>query len=524
MVVADPTIALTSPVDDGPRRPSFDVAVIGGGLLGCAVARDAAGRGLSVFLCEQNDIGSGATDTVGGMVHAGLEHLAGGNWGILRRNARERELLFGAAPFAVRPQAFVLPHHRRLWPERTLRPALAAYDRLTRSVLPRSRKLRVEEGHAAFAPLQDHFATAFEIHDCVSDPARLAVLHALDANARGALIVPRHRCVLAEREGARWSIALESATADRRFQVRARVLVNATGVSVAETAAHIVHASTDNLEIGWLRSKAIYVRRRPEEAAAYLLPNPDGRIIHAVPCGEDLLRISCEDEAVARYDGKTDPDRREIADLCDIVGQYFAEPLSVDDVVRTEGALTSVPRSGEDHGVIVDAPQALAPVVTVFGGPVTIHRLVAEKAVDQVSHALKAGPGWTAGHPLPGTESFPEGGIEALVKQLGHTHAFAGETLARRLATRYGARATEVLAGARSRADLGVWFGAYLTEREVAFLCHQEWAQTAEDILWRRTRVGLELDETGVRRLEAWFAAHGPRVAGTGRPAQSTAA
>jgi len=517
-------MTLTSPGDDGPRRPSFDVAVIGGGLLGCAVARDAAGRGLSVFLCEQNDIGSGATASVGGAIHAGLHNLASGRWGILRRNARERDLLRRAAPFAVRPQAFVLPHHSRLWPERKLRPALAAYDRLARTDLPRSRKLRDDEDHAAFGPLQDHFASAFEIHDCIADPARLAMLHALDANARGALLVPRHRCVLAEREGARWSVALESAAADQRFQIRARVLVNATGVSVAETAAHIVHAATGNLDIGWLRTKAIYVRRRPGETAAYLLPGHDGRIIQAIPHGDDLLRISAEEEPVARFDGKTDPDRREIADLLDIVGQYFAEPPSLEDVVRTEGALTSVPRSGEDHDVIVDAPQALAPVVTVFGGPVTAHRLVAERAVDRVSDALKAGPGWTAGHPLPGTAGFPDGGIDALVKQLERTHPFIGGTLARRLAKRYGARATDVLAGAQDRADLGAWFGAYLTEREVAYLCEREWAQSAEDVLWRRTRAGLDLDDAGVRRLEAWFAARGPQAAGTRRPTQSAAA
>jgi glycerol-3-phosphate dehydrogenase len=489
-------------------QQNFDLAIIGGGLTGCAIARDAAGRGLSVFLCEQQDLAAGASSSTSKLVHGGLRHLASGHVSLLRRRLLERETLLRAAPHVVKPMRFLVPHHARMWPARAVGAGMILYDRLRRRSLPASRRIDVGDGTAGVS-LQGHFKTAFTVHDCVADDARLTLLNALDASAHGANVVPRLRCVVAEREGAQWRLSLESSFADQRFSICAKVLVNATGPQVTETASHVIHSSQE-ISPQFRKSVSVYARRSLADPDAYALPNIDGSFVYITPVRDGLIRISADDRA---HDGSFSSARatsRDIAFLLDVVGQYFANPPFPEDIVRTEASLAAFPHAvnpqRQDHAILSDAPPRLAPLMSIFGGSLTTHRWLAERVVDQIGRAIPVGRSWTATKPLPGG-GFTTSDRDGLCRALVTAHPFVGSLHAARLVDSYGTRAADVVSGVRDRADLGEWFGGYLTEREVTYLRKEEWARSAEDILWRRTRLGMELDQSEQQRLAAWFAA-----------------
>ncbi len=501
------------------QQLDYDLAIIGGGLVGCAIARDAAGRGLSVFLCEQNDLASGASCATLKLVHGGPHHLAHGSFSALRRDLRERQTLWRAAPHLLRPLRFLLPHHDRMWPRWAIAAGLSAYDRLRRSSLPSHRRIDLRS-EAAGGELQSHFETAFAFSDCLADDARLAIANAIDAKAHGARIETRLRCVVAERDGSIWRLSLESVGPDRRFSVCARALVNATGAAVAETADHVIHASQLN-PVRLRKSMAIYVRRKGLGEDAYALPNADGRIVYAMPFSKTLTLIGAQREGYRGDPYGTAVTPRDVAYLCDALSQYFALPPGPEDVVFAEASLAALPQNKDpdrqDSAIVADAPPRLAPVYSILGGTLTSHRWLAERAVDSIGRTIKVDRPWTADSPLPGG-GLPAGGLDDLAAAITSAYPFLGSLHAARLVATYGSRAAEVLSGARRVEDLGMWFGGYLTEREVAFLRDEEWARTAEDVM-RRTRFGLKLDKRGRRQLEDWFDRQDPIPSEAAEPA-----
>jgi glycerol-3-phosphate dehydrogenase len=494
---------------------AYDLAIIGGGLTGAAIARDAAGRGLSVFLCEQGDLASGASSATDRLVHGGLHHLGRLAWGALRTSLTERDILLRSAPHLVRPVRFVLPHHERQWPRWAVGAGLKAYDRLARRSLPPCRPVDFEhdDSGAALRPLFRH---GFAFSDCVADDARLVVANAIDARQHGASVNPRTRCVTAERERDRWRLTLESQASGEWSSVSAGVLVNATGAAAGDALGHVIDTGR-RVEVRLFRHATIVVRR--SNLSAYALPNGDGRVIHVVPHEPGFALIG---SIVSRHSGlatDTAATRREVAYLLDAVNQYLHPPLTPGDVVQHRVAITALPKPGADrgtdHAVVMDAPAGRAPVLSVFGGTLTTHRRTAEEVVDRIARFRKIGPAWTAGAQFAGGNFPPESGVAHLCLALRAAYPFLSETHAHRLALAYGTRATNFLAGARSVADLGPRFGIDLTAAEVGFLKSEEWAVTGEDVLWRRSRLGLRFSPSEADNLGQWLGRTVPAPAET---------
>jgi glycerol-3-phosphate dehydrogenase len=488
----------------------YDVAVIGGGLNGAAIARDAAGRGLAVYLCEEGDLGGGASSATSKLVHGALEAMEGLRLSAMREAVLEREILMRSAPHLVRPVTFHIPHHERQWSRAAFRLGLFAYDHVARHSLPHARSVDLEAA-SAHGALQPHFTTAFAYTDCIADDSRLVILNALDARARGATIETRQRCTVAERDGGRWRLSLESTATGERSIVLAKILVNAAGPSAAAVLNHVVHAR-QQVSVRMTKSAHIVVRRETVGDVAYALPNADGRIVYAVPYEAGTMLLG---PAVTGY--AADPvtaavDRQDATYLIDVANQYFHAPVYPSDIVWSFAAISAVPEDAtRGRAVVVDAPPNVAPLISAFGGSLTTHRRLAEQVVDRMGKFRTVAPAWTgeAGAVLPGG-GFPRGGEGDIVRALRAGYPFLPLALARRLVTAYGTRASAVLTGARNAADLGVGFGADLTPAEVDYLRHDEWAASAEDVLWRRSKLGLVLSEAEAAGLDASMAVRPP--------------
>ncbi len=485
----------------------FDVAIIGGGINGTAIARDAAGRGLSVFLCDQGDLAGGASSATSKLVHGGLGYLQALRFAALREALVERERLMAAAPHLVRPFRVVLPHHERQWPRWALGLGLFAADHLARRTLPGSGRIDLTSD-AGESVLMPHFQVAFAYSDCLADDCRLVMLNAIDAHTRGASIHPRVRCVVAERDGERWRLSLESTETGERFTVIAGVLVNATGPFAGGVLDHVIHTER-RVPVRLVKHSHIVLRRR-HDGGAYALPNADGRIVYALPYERDFLLIGATS---GRYEGDPAAARvepREVAYLIDVAGQYFEEPPDPADIVWSFAGVSALP---EDHApamgdsaIVVDAPAHLAPLVSVFGGTLTTHRRIGERVVDQIGRFRPVGAAWTAKATLPGG-NLPADGVGGLGRALRGAYPFISDSHAARLAAAYGTRAQTILSGKRQAADLGTRFGGDLTEAEADFLKTEEWAASAADVLWRRSKLGLVLSKGEVAALDRWLAA-----------------
>lgn len=495
----------------------FDLAIIGGGINGCGIARDAAGRGLSVFLCEEGDLGGGSSSASTKLVHGGTPYLPPLALGEVRAALKERDLLLAAAPHVIRPIRFVAPHRRGRLARAGLRAGLLLYDRLAgRSLLGRARVVSLG-GDRLGATLQPDCAVGFEYSDCTVDDARLVVLNAIDASIRGAEIRPRVRCVVAEREGTVWRLAMESGKGDR-YAITARVLVNAAGAWVPDVLNHVVHAHA-RPQVRLVKGSHIAVPKLYDHDRAYVLRNADGRIVFVVPYQHDFTLIGTTEEDYHGDPAEAAADSAEIGYLIAAVGEYFRRPIFEDDIVWAWSGVRALhdPSDGRgwaarSHVIDVDATGSQPPLVTTLGGRITTHRRLAEDVLDRLAPFLSVGKRWTAGAALPGGH-FPVDGLRDLGRALRAGYPFLAERHAERLAAAYGTRAQMIVTGARSMADLGLLFGADLTEAEIRYLMAEEWAETADDILWRRTKLGLRLTQDEVNGLEAWLADRAGRSA-----------
>ncbi|MEO0653785.1 MAG: glycerol-3-phosphate dehydrogenase [Pseudomonadota bacterium] len=511
----------------------YDVFIIGGGINGCGIARDAAGRGLKVGLAEMNDLASATSSSSTKLFHGGLRYLEYFEFRLVREALIEREVLLRAMPHISWPMRFVLPYHRDMrfesetptskllslvmpWmkgrrPAWLIRLGLFLYDHLGgRKILPGTSTVFLKN-KAEGAPLQDRFEMAYEYSDCWVEDSRLVVLNARDAAARGADVMTRTRVVSADRQGDHWEVVIAADGAQRT--VTAKMLVNAGGPWVGDIIRNTVRSNaTEGVRL--VRGSHIVVKRLYDHDKCYFFQGTDGRIIFAIPYETDFTLIGTTDAEHADP-GKTPectPEERDY--LLAFASQYFKEPLAVEDVVWTysgvrplyDDGATSATAATRDYVLKVDDTGG-APVLNVFGGKITTYRRLAEGALEKIKRHFPGTPGeWTAGVPLPGG-NFPVDGVERLVSGLARDFPFLEDRQARRLVRAYGLEARAVLGDARVSEDLGEDFGAGITARELDWAVAHEWVRTAEDFVWRRTKLGLRLSEAQVARIDAYLQA-----------------
>ena len=489
-----------------------DLAVIGGGVNGCGIARDAAGRGARVVLFEQGDLAGATSSASTKLIHGGLRYLEHGEFRLVREALMERERLWDMAPHIIWPLRFVLPHAPGLRPAWLLRLGLFVYDHLGgRRALPATRGLDLSRDEAGL-PLR-HAARGFEYSDCWVEDARLVVLNAQDAAERGAEIRTRTRVTAARRVGDLWH--LDTRADDGAVgHARARALVNAAGPWVARVLTEVAGRNA-SAGVRLVRGSHIVVPRLYGHDRAYIFQNGDGRIVFAIPYERDFTLIGTTDEDHAGPPDAVRASPAEIAYLCAAASAYFRDPVRPQDVVWTfsgvrplyDDGASAAQEATRDYVLDLDAPPGQAPLLSAFGGKITTYRRLAEHALEKLAPHLTAlaGPAWTAGATLPGGD-FPRDGIGALSAEVRSAFPWAPETLVARLVRAYGTRATRVLGRGASLDQLGPVFGADLTGAEVDYLMAAEWARRAEDVLWRRSKLGLRFGASEVAALESYMA------------------
>ncbi len=473
----------------------FDLAIIGGGINGTGLARDAAGRGLRVLLVEMNDLASGTSSASSKLIHGGLRYLERGAFRLVREALGEREVLLRMAPHVIRPMRFMLPPLPGMRSPVLLRFGLFVYDMLgARKLLPPARTVDLTH-HVVGQPLKRIFRDGFEYSDCWVDDSRLVVLNALDAAEHGAVIRTRTRCTRVERREA-WELVLHSR--GRRDTASARALVNAAGPWIGEVADTVIRRPLA-APVRLIKGSHIVVRRRFEHDCGYLLQAADRRVVFALPFAEDFTLIGTTDENFVGDLNSPAPDPDEITYLCDAVNQYFRDKVTPDELVWSFAGVRALYDDGadrpedvtRDYELVLDEKFGEAPLLTIYGGKITTHRRLAEAAMGKIGHFFEARPPWTAGSSLPGGEFAPDG-FYALVAETIGRWPFLSEPHARRLVRAYGRRAERILGQAQSMEDLGPRFTGDLTGAELRYLVENEWAQTAEDVLWRRSKLGLK--------------------------------
>ncbi|MER8672567.1 MULTISPECIES: glycerol-3-phosphate dehydrogenase [unclassified Mesorhizobium] len=489
-----------------------DIFVIGGGINGCGIARDAVGRGFSVFLAEMNDLASGTSSGSTKLIHGGLRYLEFYEFRLVREALMEREVLWKNAPHIIWPMRFVLPYAKGLRPAWLIRLGLFLYDHIGgRKLLPATRTLDMSKDPAG-KPLKPLFHKAFEYSDGWVNDARLVVLNARDAADRGATIRTRTKVVGARREGDLWAIRVEDVRTGDADEVKARLLVNAAGPWVDHVLSTTV-GQNDVHNVRLVQGSHIVIKKKFDDPRAYFFQNKDGRIIFAIPYEEEFTLIGTTDRD---YPG--DPHDVKISDteidyLCAAASEYFAEAVTRPDIVWTYSAVRPLYDDGaskaqeatRDYVLKADGGGGKAPIVNAFGGKITTYRRLSESMLEKVEGFLgKRGKPWTANAPLPGGD-FPATGFDAQVAKLKSAYPFLDQRLARRLTRLYGTRAQVLLGLAKSNADLGRNFGADLYEAEVRYLSENEWALTAEDVLWRRTKRGLHLSREQASALDEFM-------------------
>ncbi len=494
----------------------FDLAVIGGGVNGCGIARDAAGRGLKVHLCEMNDLASGTSSWSTKLVHGGLRYLEYYEFRLVHESLVEREIVWRMAPHIVEPLRFVLPHHRGLRPAWLLRLGLFLYDHIGgRKLLPATRTLDLTRD-AAGGPLKPGlFRRGFEYSDARVDDARLVVLTARDAADRGATIATRTRLVTAERGADHWRLTLETAVGERS-EIAARILVNAAGPWVGDVVGQVLGAKT-SAPVRLVKGSHIVVRRLFDHDRAYIFQTADGRVVFAIPYQGDFTLIGTTDVDFAGDPGSARCSAEETDYLLAAAGGYFARPIGRDDVVWSFAGVRPLYDDGasdakaatRDYVLDLDASAGRAPVLSIYGGKLTTYRMLAEAVLKKLAPVLPPTPGlpagWTAAAALPGGD-FPHDGRAGLAAEIGRSRPALAPELVRRLVAAYGTRTRRLLDGVTGPADLGRDFGATLSEREVRWLMREEWARTAEDVVWRRSKLGLRMSAAQIAALDAFMA------------------
>ena len=493
-------------------RPLYDLLIVGGGVNGSGIARDAAGRGLSVLLCEQDDLASHTSSASTKLVHGGLRYLEHYAFRMVRKALLERETLLATAPHIMRPMEFVVPHDSGQRPAWIIRLGLLVYDHLARRRrLPASHAIDLRS-HAAGRPLQPRFRRGFVYSDGWVDDARLVVLNAVGAAESGARILTRTACAALAVADGRWQATLRRQDGHEE-SIEARVVVNATGPWVDQFRKRIA-APRAAADLRLIKGSHIVVPALFDHPYAYLLQAPDRRVVFAIPYEGRYTLIGTTDVEHRGAPGPVTASAGEIAYLCEVASRNFARPITPADVVWSFAGIRPLQKeeSADPSGISRDYRMELdrrrPPLLSVIGGKITTYRRLAEEAVDEVCALLgRKLPHWTAGAALPGGD-LPDGDFERFTGRIVAAHPWADPAMLRRMARAYGSRITRILDGARDASALGAQVLPGLYERELAYLHDQEWARTAEDVLWRRSKLGLGLPAAAVAQLRAWISAH----------------
>lgn len=491
----------------------YDLCVIGGGINGVGIARDAAGRGLSVLLVEAQDLASATSSASTKLVHGGLRYLEHYEFKLVKESLRERETLLKAAPHIIWPLTFILPHHKDLRPYWMIQVGLFLYDFLAgRKKLGKSQGLDFATNSLA-DPLIDAYTRGFSYADCWADDARLVTLNAVDAYERGAVVMPRTACVglipMQDKKG--WQVNLQNAFNGDEFQITANMVVNVAGPWVRSLldSSGISDETTPNVRL--VKGSHIVVPKLYDGDQTYILQQPDGRIIFTIPYEHKYMLIGTTD---IPYDGDSSAvsiNEDEITYLCEAVNRSLKKKVTPEDIVWTYSGVRSLVDDGHknaskvtrDYKLYVDERLG-APILSVFGGKLTTYRKLAEHAMDRVSTFFpdRKMTSWTEKSILPGGD-IPGGDFESYVQKQTARYTFLPEAVIRRYARAYGTRMIGILDGAKKTADLGQHFGDHLYEAEITHLLRYEFAHTVEDVLWRRSKLGLHIQPETHQALEA---------------------
>ncbi len=512
----------------------YDLFVIGGGINGCGIARDAAGRGLSVAVAEMNDLASATSSSSTKLFHGGLRYLEYFEVRLVREALIERETLLRAMPHISWPMRFVLPYHKDMrfegatptsrvlntvmpWmkgrrPAWLIRLGLFMYDNLGgRKILPATETLDLATASEG-EPLKSKFAKAFEYSDCWIEDSRLVVLNARDAERLGAKVMTRTKVVSADRDGDLWRVTYEKD--GKSHTATAKMLVNAGGPWVGDIISGTIRSnSRDGVRL--VRGSHIVTRRLFDHDKAYFLQGEDGRIMFAIPYENDFTLIGTTDQDHTDPDTRPECTEEERDYMLEFVNKYFEQDVTVDDIVWSysgvrplyDDGASSATAATRDYVLKVD-DRGGAPVLNIFGGKITTYRKLAESALDEIAPYFPGLTGrWTAGKALPGGD-FEVGDFDDLVGNLHSNYGFLTESWAKRLIRAYGTDAWDVLGDAETVDDLGRDFGATLTEQEVNWLIANEYAVRGDDIIWRRSKLGLRLDEDQKQALAQYMDDH----------------
>ncbi|UGQ27072.1 glycerol-3-phosphate dehydrogenase [Acinetobacter calcoaceticus] len=484
----------------------YDIAVIGGGINGVGIANDAAGRGLSVFLCEKDDLASHTSSASSKLIHGGLRYLEHKEFRLVREALAEREVLLAKAPHIIKPMRFIMPHRPHLRPAWLIRAGLFFYDHLgKREKLLGSNLIYFKED----SPLKPAITRGFEYSDCTVDDARLVVLNALQAKENGAKVVTRTRCIKAYRQQELWHLELQ--TGAELYQIRAKALVNAAGPWVEEIISENLQLKSP-YQIRLIQGSHIVVPKLYDCHKAFIMQNEDRRIVFAIPYLEHYTLIGTTDQEYLDDPQKVEITEVEIDYLLAVTNSHFKKQLTRADIVSQFSGVRALcddesdnPSAvTRDYTVALQVEDKITPLLSVFGGKITTYRKLAESALEQLSpFFIEMGEEWTANEVLPGAESWTT--LEDLVIRIQNQVEGVTEQLATRWANAYGSRVWNILHEQKTLEQLGQDFGHGLFESEVQYLCENEWVNTAEDILWRRTKLGLAFDEKQVKNLESYL-------------------
>ncbi|QRX80945.1 glycerol-3-phosphate dehydrogenase [Glaciimonas sp. PAMC28666] len=491
----------------------IDLLVVGGGVNGAGIARDAVGRGLSVLLCEQDDLAAHTSSASTKLIHGGLRYLEHYEFSLVRKALQEREVLLRLAPHIISPLRFVMPHVSSLRPAWMIRAGLFLYDHLSkREILPGSRGIDFRT-HVSGAPLKKSLKRGFVYSDAAVQDARLVVLNAMDARERGATIMTKTRLIAATQGQQHWDATLQSTLDGATTQVQARCVVNAAGPWVGSLLSGALNTSARH-HIRLVKGSHIVTRRLFEHDHAYIFQNPDKRIVFAIPYEDDFTAIGTTD---VEYNGdptKVTISAEETAYLCESVNRYFDIPVSPSQVVWSwsgvrpllEEEVANPSAVTRDYRLDLTDEKDLAPVLSVFGGKITTYRRLAEEAMEKLQplFSYMKTEDWTSHAPLPGGD-IEDADFARFLKQFQQRCPWLPAATAKRYAHAYGTRVDTLLEGIHDIAGLGHLFGADLYEIEVRYLIQEEWALTAEDIIWRRSKLGLRLDSTEIGLLSTWL-------------------
>ncbi len=488
---------------------TYDLFIIGGGVNGCAIARDASGRGLSVFLAEQNDLASGTSSASTKLIHGGLRYLEHYEFRLVREALIEREVLLNSAPHIIWPLRFILPHHAGLRPRWLIRLGLFMYDHLGgRKILPPTRSVDFRKDVTGKA-LKEEFTDGFEYSDCWVEDARLVVLMARDAAAKNAQIRTRTKVTSARRTGEGWDIDILAPNGTVET-IKAKVLVNAAGPWVGEVLANVV-GQNDPDKIRMVKGSHLVVDRLYDHDRCYIFQNGDGRICFAIPYETNFTLIGTTDEDYHGEPNKPEISQAETDYLLAAVSEYLRRPVTRDMVrwsysgirpLYDDGA-SSAQEATRDYVLKVEQPEGQSPMLSIFGGKITTSRKLAEHALEKLQPLFpKFKAPWTAGANLPGGMAYGE--IAKYIADQQKAYSFLKPQNVLRLFRAYGTDMQEILQGARFASDLGESFGP-LSAREVEYLRKNEWVQSADDVLWRRSKLGLHMKPDEVQALRTYM-------------------